>query len=830
MTRAFHSRRVWLVLLTAGFAGAADDDPAKATEILRANCHQCHSKAMAMSGLDLSNRDSALKGGTRGPSIVPGNPAGSRLIEAVERKGKLVMPPSKVLAADEVATLRRWIEGGVVWPETSTRSAAPQQASWWAFQKVVKPTVAKAIDPGGKNEVDTFVLAQLKSQGLRPSRQASKAALIRRAYFDLWGLPPTAEQVRAFEEDRAPDAWSKLIDKLLASPHYGEKWGRHWLDLVRYADTAGFELDTYIQDAWRYRDWVIQAFNIDKPYDRFIREQIAADELFPEDPVAHTGTGMYCVGPNRDLFPDQADINREEILTDYVDTTSSVFLGLTAGCARCHDHKFDPITQEDHYRIRAVFAPAVKVKVALSRLDSLGFDVNENVREWKLREVGEEIRRAQRRCQNTVRAAKLAAFSPEIQEALRRSDSERTQTQRELASQYEGAARVTDEEVRACMTPEETSALHEVEKNLVKMYSGYREKPFSCGIADWWNVAPKTILPSRGSRPAQEVQPGFFSILGGGLVPPPAEKREATGPIPLMPTTGRRMALANWISDPENPLTARVMVNRIWQQHFGRGLIATASDFGTRSGKPSHPELLDWLASEFVAKGWSIKAMHRILMNSATYQQESNASPEAAAKDPLNILLSHYSRRRLGAEEVRDSVLLSTGGLNTKAGGRPVVPPLTPEEKATLTQPPENAWILTTDPTEYSRRSIYMIQKRTFRLPMLEVFDAPDSMLTCPRRDSSTTALQSLSLFNGAFTMERARALAEKLTKEQPADNAALVRSTWRNILAHEPEARDLNRALQFLATQSQNTGTRLEAAVELARALLNVNEFLYVD
>jgi hypothetical protein len=600
-------------------------------------------------------------------------------------------------------------------------------------------------------------------------------------------------QVREFTEDRSPDAWPKLIDKLLASPHYGEKWGRHWLDLVRYSDTAGSEVDAYIPDAWRYRDWVVKSFNEDKPYDRFIREQVAGDELYPENAVAHAGTGLYCIGPNRDILPDQADINREETLTDFVDTTSSVFLGLTAGCARCHDHKFDPISQEDYYRVRAIFAPAVKTKVALDRLTSLGFDIAENVREWKLRELGEQIRAAQSRCKEKIRKPNA------------------------------------DEEIRACMTPEESETLKTVERALVRMYADYRAKPFACGIADSWNVAPRTFLPSRGSRAEREVQPGFFAILGGGEVPPPAEKRESTGPIPLTPTTGRRAALAKWISDPANPLTARVMVNRVWQYHFGRGLVATPSDFGTRSGKPTHPELLDSLAAEFVDKGWSLKQLHRTIINSAAYQRSAVPSKAAAERDPGNLLLSHFSRRRLNADEVHDAVLLATGALNLKLGGRPVVPPLAVEETTSFSQRPDSAWVLTADKSEHTRRSLYMIQKRTFRMPMMEVFDTPDSMLTCARRESSTTAPQSLTLLNGALTMDRARALAARLGAEFPEDGP-LIGGAWRQILTREPSAAETSRAVAFLAAQRKNTGGRAEALVELIRALLNLNEFLYVD
>ena len=801
----------------------AEPDSAKALEILRTKCVQCHGAGTAMSGLDLTSREGLLKGGSRGPSIVVGNAAESRLLEAVERKSKLAMPPNGALSVDEITILRKWVDQGSSWPEAPGATAAPR-SNWWAFQKVVRPQAPATAG----NPIDAFVLEKLRAERLQPAARADAATLARRAYLNLWGLPPTLAQTREFAEDQSQDAWPKLIDKLLASPHYGEKWARHWLDLVRYSDTAGSEIDGYIHDAWRYRDWVVQSLNEDKPYDRFVREQIAGDELYPENAVAHTGTGLYCVGPNRDLLPDQADINREETLTDYVDTTSAVFLGLTAGCARCHDHKFDPISQEDYYRVRAVFAPAVKTKVALNRLSSLGFEIGESVREWKLRELGDQIRATQARCRDKVRTAKESAIPKEAREALRTPDSDRTQRQRELATEHEQAGSISDDEVRACMSPEETTSLHAIERSLVRMYADYRAKPFACGIADSWNVAPRTFLPSRGARPEREVQPGFFSILGGGEVPPPAEKRESTGPIPLMPTTGRRGALAKWISDPANPLTARVMVNRLWQYHFGRGLVATPSDFGTRSGLPTHPALLDWLAAEFVEKAWSLKRLHRLLMTSAVYQQQTLPSKDAAERDPLNLLLSHFSRRRLNADEVHDAVLLATGGLNLKQGGRPVVPPLTLEEMASFSQRPEDAWVVTGDASEHLRRSLYMIQKRTFRMPMMEVFDTPDSMLTCPRRESSTTAPQSLTLLNGGLTMDRARVLAKRLSAEHSGD--AVIAAVWKQVLAREPDAAESGRAVAFLAQQTKNTGGRAEALVELIRALLNVNEFLYVD
>ncbi len=820
-------RACCIVLAVAANLTAAEETRDRALAILRDHCLACHSKAAVMSGLDLSTRESALKGGQHGPAIIPGRAADSRLYQAVRRTTPLAMPPTKALAEADIEVLRQWIESGAPWAQQSVSSAPT--STWWAFRKPIRPEIPQSDASWARNAIDEFVLKKLAENGLKPAPQASRPVLLRRLYCDLTGLPPTADEVRAFVADESAAAYSKRVDQLLASSHYGEKWGRHWLDLVRYSDTAGFELDSYIADAWRYRDWVIQSFNNDKPYDRSIREQIAGDEFFPEDPVAQTGTGFFCVGPNRDLFPDQSDINREETLTDFVDTTSSVFLGLTAGCARCHDHKFDPISQRDYYRIQAVFAPFVKTRVPLDRLTSLGFETAENVREIKLREIGEQIRAVQSRCRKQLSEAKLNALPAHVQEALRLEDSQRSARQRELVTQYVSKTRVADDDLRACFTSEETAQIHAIEKRLVSMFAEYRAKPFAYGITDIGYVSPKTYVPARGSRQREEVQPGFFSILGGGDVPPPAEKREGTGPIPLNPTTGRRRALADWIATPDNPLTARVMVNRIWQDHFGRGIVATTSDFGTRGRLPTHPELLDWLATEFVAKGWSVKHLHRLMLNSATYQQDSVGSRLALEKDPENLLLARFSRRRLNADEIRDSVLAAAGRLNRKAGGRPVVTPLSQEELQSLTQRPDDAWVVTADTTEYDRRSLYLLQKRTFRLPMMEVFDAPEPMVTCPRRESSTTAPQSLTLLNGAFVMEQSRALAKQLTATHASD-AELIRAAWLQVLAREPDTEDKTLAAQFLAKQTKMPGSRPAAVVELVRGLLNLNEFLYVD
>lgn len=542
-----------------------------------------------------------------------------------------------------------------------------------------------------------------------------------------------------------------------------------------------------------------------------------------------TGTGYFCVGPSRDTSPDQADINREETLTDYVDTTASVFLGLTLGCARCHDHKFDPLTQQDYYRLRAVFAPAVKTRVALDRLASERYEADENVQEIKLREIGEQIRGVQGRCREAILTRKLSPLPAEVQEALRLDDSRRTARQRELATLYADRTRVEDREVQTCLNPVEAERLDTIERRLVSMFASYRAKPFACGVTDIGDHSPRTLLPVRGTEMGQPVLAGFPAIFGGGDIQDRVGPRQGTGPIPLKPTTERRRALADWIAARDNPLTARVMVNRIWQYHFGRGLVATSSDFGARGRTPSHPELLDWLAIEFVEKGWSVKHIHRLILHSAAYRQGATPQPEASIKDPENIYLSRFSRRRLSSEEIRDAMLAAAGTISLKIGGPPVVPPLSPEEFRNLTQGPDDAWILTADSREYNRRGVYLIQKRTFRLPMMEVFDAPESLVTCPRRDSSTTAPQSLSLLNGAFAMSQSKGLAESLTSNQTRPEAQL-KAAWRRILSRDPSDRELKAGGGFLALQLANTGSDQAALSELVRGLFNLNEFLYID
>ena len=789
------------------FPLVAADIANRAATILQQRCSSCHGAQTATSGLNLTSRAAILKGGARGPAIVPGKAKESRLWLAVTYAVTPAMPPGTRLPDEDIETLREWIDSGALWPEGPAISATP---SWWAFKKPSPQTVP--VVKGAGNPIDAFIRARLEKEGIRPAPEADRRTLLRRATFDLHGLPPTAEMMQAFLADQRPDAWERLIDRLLESPRYGEKWGRHWLDLARYGDTAGFEQDPHLLDAWRYRDWVIRSFNADKPYDRFVKEQIAGDELWPDSIDARSGTGFYRVGTNRDMLFKVEDINRIENLTDYVEATSSVFLGLTVGCARCHDHKFDPIPQRDFYRLQAIFAPMVHDRVFLDYIPARQYDLQENTRIFKLRQLGETIEQLYRPYRDRILERKVGPIPDDLKPIYRIAFEDRTVEQKMLLSAYEG--KVTEDEIRAEMSHQDAERLHQVEKQLVSMYINFGPPPMAPAVKDSGREAEKTFIAIRGNwqAPGEEVSPGFLNVLGGGE---PAE------PPLHATTTYRRKALAEWIANPENPLFARVMVNRVWQFHFGSGLVRTPSDFGVRAGQPSNPELLDWLAQDFADRKWSLKAMHRLIMSSQTYRQSSNASIEALQRDPDNALLSHIQRRRVTSEELRDSVLQAAGTLNLKMGGIPVVPPLNPEELYGITGSPSSSWYVTADPREHTRRSVYLLVRRNFRQPMFEAFDQPDGMLSCARRETSTTATQSLTLLNGRFMTEQSRALAAK---------AQGVDDIWLSVYTRAPSAEERTEAEAFLTRQTGRNLSRPDSLAELARAVLNSNEFLYID
>jgi hypothetical protein len=793
---------MWKFFLVATVGLAADSDlPHQASAILSKNCYSCHGSA-AMAGLRLDQPGDLADG-----IVVPGKPDDSRLYLMMNGKGRAMMPPTGKLKDSELAVIREWIKSGAKWPTESAKVEAPK---WWAFTPVKAVVVPEVGKGWARNAVDRFVAAKLAEKQLKPSSEADRRTLVRRVSYDLTGLPPKLSEIEAFVADKNEGAYERMVDGYLASKHYGEKWGKHWLDLVRYGDTAGFEQDPYTLYAWRYRDYVIDSFNADKPYDVFVKEQLAGDELY-EDPQQQQGTGYYSVGPNRDMLYKVEDINRVESLTDFTDTTASVFLGLTVGCARCHDHKYDPIPQKDYYRMQAVFTPYQKSRVFLHYNNARGYDLSEVNRQFKLYDIGNELAALKKPYFEKMKAERLAKMSAEIREAFAVDEEKRTPVQKALHDANTRAVNPSDDQIWKVLSEDDKARLEKLKSRLLAMYGSYSPGPFSPGVTDVGRESPKTFVPGKGTPFGEEVQAGFLSALGGGDIPAP--------PLDSL-TTRRRAGLAEWIARPDNPLTARVMVNRVWQYHFGRGIVATTSDYGMRGDAPSHLELLDYLAKKFVDEGWSVKKLHRDILLSATYRQTAGGSVDAREKDPENQYLSHFTRRRLEAEEIRDAVLAATGTLNTKMHGRPVVPLLAAEELYGMSQPAGNAWPVTSDASEHSRRSIYMLVKRTYRMPMLEVFDRPEGVLSCSRRESSTTSTQSLSLLNSKFTVEQAEALAGETD----------LNVIWRKVLQRAPSESEVAMAREFVAKQTGLLGSERTARRELVRGLLNTNEFLYVD
>jgi hypothetical protein len=637
--------------------------------------------------------------------------------------------------------------------------------------------------------------------------------------FDLIGLPPTLAEVDAFESDQSPQAYERLLDRLLASPHYGERWGRHWLDLARFAESDGFEHDAVRPHSWRYRDYVIRAFNDDKPYDRFIREQLAGDELWPDDPEAITATGFNLLGPDMVDSSDQEQ-RRHNTLNDMTDTAALVFLGLTVGCARCHDHKFEPISQHDYYRLQAFFGPATfeRERPIPTPAERKVFEAAEEAfrNHPKVRELAEMEAPAR----HQIFERKLAKLAPEAQAAHRTAPAQRDAAQANLVLETEDKVKVSEKELSGAFTGEAKAQREGLQKE-VRALPHPVALPRAMALITSGARSARTFLLHRGeiTQPREEVQSGFPDVLC----------RLRGSPHPA---DGRRAALADWIVSPTNPLTARVMVNRLWQHHFGRGLVPTPSDFGTHGQPPTHPELLDWLAGEFIARAWSVKAMHKLMLLSATYQQASTVEPDvmsaepprsgtpttrrpARSIDPENILYGRMNRLRLEGEVIRDSLLAISGRLNLKAGGPTVVPSASKEGLARVESAASAG-----SPADSPRRSIYMFARRNLRVPFLEVFDAPDTNLSCPTRERSTTAPQALTLLNAGEVTTSAKLTAERIRKEA-ASPAEQITHACRLTLGRPPTDRELELAQAFLAHS---------ALEEFCRALFNLNDFVYLE
>lgn len=760
----------------------------KVRPLLAEKCYSCHSEEKQKGSLRLDSRAAILHGGESGAAIIVGDAVESLLTQAV-RYESFEMPPGKKLDGESIAVLEEWVRRGAPWPgsdaaatamKKSERGFTEEERGWWALQpvKTVSPPV-QDDDQWSRNEIDRFVLAKLTENHLQPADVADRATLIRRLSFDLIGLPPTPKEIAEFEADTDARAYEKLVDRLLSSSHYGERWARHWLDVVRYADSDGYRIDHYRPDSWRFRDYVIQSFNSDKPYDRFVQEQLAGDELFPDNSDALVATGylrhwIYEYN-NRDVRG-QWDI----ILNEVTDTTGDVFFGVGFQCARCHDHKFDPVLQKDYFRLRAFFEaidPQDKTIVA-STAEVQNFETQQQIWEAHTADLRAQIAAIEDPARAKATRDAIKIFPSDIQDIMNAPEHSRSPRERQL---FNLAWRQVDYEydrLDAQFKGEQKDKLLALRRELAT-YDAEKPPalPTALAVTDIGDDAPGTLIPKRKT----EVQPGFLSIID-----PADADIDSLGP--QQHTTGRRAALARWLTQPDNPLSTRVIVNRIWQGHFGRGLAQNASDFGTLGGPPSHPELLDWLTHRFVSNGWHLKDLHRLIVNSATYRQASQ-HPQLMAQqiiDPGNRLYWRFNVRRLDAEQIRDAILSATGQLDLKAGGPGVQP-------------------------DVPRRSIYLRVMRNERDSLLDVFDLPLFFTSTSSRDTTTSPVQSLQLFNSQMMLNHAQKYADDLMRKSGTAGAgsagaqtqeSQVRLLWMSALGRSPSNAEFADAEQFLRTQ----------------------------
>ena len=855
-----------------------------------------------MSGFSIESLESILKGGARhGAAVEPGRPEDSPLVHLLRGRLTPRMPfdSSVSLPESDIAAIEAWIR------DLKPDVEAGFRDEYWAFKKPLRHAIPKVhAKYWPRNEIDYFILGELEDKGLSPSPEAERSVLIRRLYFNLTGLPPPYEEVAEFVNDPSPTAYEDLVDRLLADPRYGERWARHWLDLARYADTNGYEGDRDFPHAWRYRDYVIDAFNHDKPYDRFVKEQIAGDEFFkvtsaagyppPAEPEQAVALTFLRLAP---FTEPRGEETRDLLLSEMTTTVSTVFLGLTMGCAKCHDHKYDPIPARDFYRMKAFFAavriPRAKIEVGgplpaefYRPGDKERFDARRSRREKQLKDLkaqfedfrkpllerltlakrGEISELEKRRHELALEIKKARgdlrvnseAPAPESDAKSRKLELAITEKTAELKKLTEKLAQLKPKDQESLVTLRDLKkAINNEADNTVgfekreELFSPAEKEEFNQSTADilaleraverlqpmamsltnfdgppYAPSVPTIYVLNRGQhdQPGEPVEPGFPSAVTG-------HSRPATIEIDRYkkhPSRGRRMALANWIASPGNPLTSRVMVNRLWQFNFGRGIVETASNFGKNGKPPTHPELLDWLALRFVEDEWSVKAIQRLILTSSTFRQSSfREDPKAEKIDPNNRLLWRFDRRRLEAEEIRDTILAMSGHMNRERGGPPVFPPLPEGLAQQLSAETRGAarWDTTRGPDAW-RRSIYVYQRRSQPLPFLEVFDSPPLTLPCERRESSVTPLQALTMYDSGFVNTEAEAIAERIVRESGSRNGGHVRRAFQLAFGRNPHPDELNEAQRFVRTRESGQ----EALVALCRVLLNSNELLYID
>ncbi len=817
--------------------------------ILHAKCYECHGSAMQMNGLRFDQKEAALKGGYSGPAMIPGKGAQSPLVRRVtSSKDGFRMPPAgPALAAREVGILRAWIDQGVVWPESAASTApklsADEKRRHWAFQPVKRPGEPAVRQRAWvRNPIDAFILARLEGEGIAPSLEADRATLLRRVSLDLTGLLPTPSQVTAFLMDNSLDAYEKQVDRLLASPHYGEKWARQWLDLARYADSDGYEKDLPRRYAWRWRQWVIEALNQDMPFDQFTLEQIAGDLLPGASLSQKVATGFHRNG----LKNREAGVKREEArfeeLVDRANTLGTTWLGLTVGCAQCHDHKYDPITQKDFYQLVAFFNSTDDAVVDAPLAGEIGphlqaqpgfyqkrnellktLQVPERQIQWEVR-IRQAMDDPGKNLDWDFQVTSMRAMVDYAERLVRKDPKLRTQREQDQLTDYfvrSPGPEIAKDKEAVDKFKELAKQLQELEKSFPSVSQAY--------VLLESRQPVKTHVAVRGDyrRPGVEVQPSAPQFL------------------PAAPESSRpaRIRLAEWLVSRENPLTARVTVNRMWQEFFGRGLVRTSEDFGTQSEKPTHPLLLDWLASEFMETGWRMKRTHKLIVMSATYRQTSQLRPELKERDPGNILLARQNRLRLSAELVRDTALQASGLLYPAIGGESIRPPQ-PESVSKLTYGGAK-WEETPGREKY-RRGLYVHYQRTSPYPQLVNFDAPDANVSAAQRRRSNTPLQALNLLNDPVFFEAAQTLALRIVQESAASWNARLDTAFQLCLSRKPTRTESERLMRYFEEQKKQNEketesvqklaanplpgvepTELAAWVGVSRVLMNLDEFI---
>ncbi len=825
--------------------------------ILKVHCLHCHGEAGEVKGgLDVRLRHLLVEGGASGSAIEPGHPDESFLLFRIE-DGE--MPPGDVAvrpSAAEYEILSRWIAEGARTAREEPEDPAdlpaitPEDREFWAFQPIQRneaPIVQDQVRV--RNPVDAFLLKELEAKGLGFAQEADRATLIRRVTFDLTGLPPTPEEIKAFLNDDHPDSYERLVDRLLASPAYGERWARNWLDVAGYADSEGYnDADTVREDAWKYRDYVVQSFNEDKPYDQFLQEQLAGDELVgpieddlnPSEIETLVATGFLRMVPDgTGGRNDDQNLARQDVVRETVNQVSTALLGLTVGCAECHDHRYDPILQTDYYRLRAVFEPALdpknwrdprrrqislltakereQAKALEDQAKAVEADLQvqfEEFRDWifeqELEQIPEDLRSE----------ARLAGLS------WQNDRNKVSEAEKELLDTYPGlkvsaAPNILNLFLQKYERGDELQEAIDVNQKAAAAIRARKPKEeFVRALTEEPGKVPTTFLFLRGNpeTPGEEVGPGDLLVLGSEKGPLDFPEND-----PELPTTGRRLAFAKRLTDGQHPLTARVLVNRVWMHHFGRGLVDTPGDFGLAGERPTHPELLDWLASEFIKNGWKLKPLHKLLVTSAAYRQSSTRSEAAEQIDADNRLYGRMSVRRLEAEAIRDAVLSVSGTLDPTLYGPPA--PVSLDENNQVV-------------VESTRRSLYAQVRRSTPAYALQVFDAPDLNPNCLARNVSTVAPQSLLLLNSGFLVEQSARFAARLVEEAGPEPRSQVRLAWELAFGLEPTDHDLDTLSEFLDRQSalllerkvKAAEVEVKALASLCQVLLGSNRFLYVD